>query len=75
MPAQSDRLNRSEGLTPTGRVPVEHRFFGLDRRSLLPGLVVLALFVLWTVIVPSLDDLLHSSQQTKAGDVFVLERG
>jgi hypothetical protein len=75
VPAQTDRLNHSEGLTPTGRVPVEHRFFGLDRRSLLPGLVVIALFVLWTVIVPSLNDLLHYSQQTKAGDVFVLKQG
>lgn len=75
MPAQTDRLNRSDGLTPTGRVPVEHRFFGLDRRSLLPGLVVIALFVLWTVIVPSVNDLLRYSQQTKAGDVFVLKQG
>jgi hypothetical protein len=75
MPAQTDRLNRSEGLTATGRVPVEHRFFGLDRRSLLPGLVVIALFVLWTVIVPSLNDLLRYSQQTKAGDVFALNQG
>jgi hypothetical protein len=75
MPAQTDRLNRSEGLAPTGRVPVEHRFFGLDRRSLLPGLVVIALFVLWTVIVPSVNDVLDYSQQTKAGDVFVLRQG
>ena len=67
--------DNAEGLTPTGRVPVEHRFFGLDRRSLLPGLVVIALFVLWTVIVPSVNDALRYSQQTKAGDVFVLARG
>jgi hypothetical protein len=31
MAAETDRLHRSESLTPTGRVPVEHRFFGLDR--------------------------------------------
>jgi hypothetical protein len=75
MPGQTDRVNRSEGLTATGRVPIEHRFFGLDRRSLLPGLVVMALFVLWTVIVPSVNDLLDYSQQTNAGDVFVLKQG
>ena len=43
-----------ESLTLTGRVPVEHRFLGLDRRSLLPGLVVIGLFVLWTVVIPAL---------------------
>jgi len=50
-------------------VPVEHRFLGLDRLSLLPGLVVLALFVLWTVVVPSVNDLLRYGQQAEAGDV------
>src|SRR5689334_17721809 len=62
-------------LTATGRVPVEHRFFGLDRRSLLPGLVVIGLFVLWTVVVPAVNGALRYSQQTKAGDVFVLASG
>ena len=64
-----------ESLTVTGRVPVEHRFFGLDRRSLLPGLVVIGLFVLWTVVIPAVNDALSYSQQTEAGDVFALERG
>ncbi|HWK26781.1 MAG TPA: hypothetical protein VNS09_09465 [Solirubrobacter sp.] len=66
---------RGDGLTLTGRVPVEHRFFGLDRRSLLPGLVVIGLFVLWTVVVPAVNDGLRYGQQTKAGDVFVLAKG
>jgi hypothetical protein len=62
-------------LTLTGRVPVEHRFFGLDRRSLLPGLVVIGLCVLWTVVVPSVNALLHYGQQTRAGDVFAVAQG
>ena len=62
-------------LTPTGRVPVEHRVFGLDRRTLLPGLVVIGLFVLWTVVVPAIDDALSYDQQTRAGDVFRLRAG
>jgi hypothetical protein len=65
----------SDGLTSTGRVPVEHRVFGLDRRSVLPGLVVIALFVLWTVVVPAVNGLLAYNQQTRAGDVFVLDAG
>lgn len=72
---KTDPINGSDGLTLTGRVPVEHRFFGLDRRTLLPGLVVIALFVLWTVVVPGVDSRLSYSQQTQAGDVFALARG
>ena len=36
------------------------------------GLVVLALFVLWTVVIPSVNDLLRYSQQTNAGAKHVL---
>jgi hypothetical protein len=56
-------------------VPVEHRFLGLDRRSLLPGLVVIGLLVLWTVVIPAVDDALSYDQQTRAGDVFLLGPG
>lgn len=66
---------RPDGLTPTGRVPVEHRFFGLDRRSLLPGLVVIGLFVFWTLVIPGVNSLLNYDQTTKAGDVFALGPG
>jgi hypothetical protein len=65
----------SGSLTLTGRVPVEHRFFGLDRRSLPYGLVVVALLVLWTVVVPAVNSALDYNQQTKAGDVFALADG
>ena len=68
-------VSRGDGLTATGRVPVEHRFFGLDRRSLLPGLVVIGLFVLWTVVLPGINSALHYSQTTKAGDVFQIAPG
>ena len=56
-------------------MPVEHRIFGLDRRSLLPGLVMIGLSVQWTVVIPAVNDALRYGQQTKAGDVFALERG
>jgi hypothetical protein len=65
----------SEALTLNGRVPVEHRFFGLDRRSFPYGLVVLALLVLWTLVLPAVNGALDYSQQTRAGDVFVLADG
>lgn len=65
----------SDPLTVTGRVPVEHRFFGLDRRTLLPGLVVIGLFVLWTVVLPGVNSLLNYGETTSAGDVFALGPG
>ena len=37
--------------------------------------MVIGLFVLWTVVIPAVNDALRYSQQTKAGDVFVLDRG
>jgi hypothetical protein len=75
MPDQTLRPSGSDGLTMTGRVPVEHRILGLDRRSLLPGLVVIGLFLLWTVVLPAVNGLLSYNQQTRPGDVFRLGTG
>lgn len=63
---------RGDGLSATGRVPAEHRVLGLDRRSLLPGLIVIGLFVFWTVLIPGVNSLLSYDDTTEAGDVFVL---
>jgi hypothetical protein len=40
---------------PPRRVPVEHRFFGLDRRTLPFAAVAVVVWLLWTVIVPWID--------------------
>jgi hypothetical protein len=37
------------------RVPVEHRFFGLDRRTLPFAAIAVAVWLLWTVVVPWID--------------------
>ena len=37
------------------RVPVEHRFFGLDRRTLPFAIAALAVWLLWTVVLPWID--------------------
>lgn len=65
----------SGALTATGRVPVEHRLLGFDRRSLVPALVVLGLLLLWTVVVPAIDGAVDYRQQTRAGDVLALADG
>lgn len=49
--------------------------FGLDRRSLLPGLVVIALFVLWAILIPGVNGVLGYDDETVAGDVFALTDG
>jgi hypothetical protein len=73
--AEGGAADGSGALTLTGRVPVEHRFFGLDRRSLPYGLVVIALLVLWTIVLPAVNGVLDYSQETQAGDVFALADG
>jgi hypothetical protein len=65
----------SDELTATGRVPAEHRVFGLDRRTLLPGLVVTGVFLVWVVLIPAINSALSYDQTTKAGDVFLLAPG
>jgi len=62
-------------LTATGRVPAEHRVFGLDRRSLLPGLVVIGLFAFWTILIPAVNGLLDYDDTTRPGDVFAIAQG
>jgi hypothetical protein len=39
----------------TRRVPVEHRLFGLDRRTLPFAAVAVAVWLLWTVVLPWID--------------------
>ncbi len=62
-------------LTATGRVPAEHRVFGLDRRSLLPGLVVIGIFAFWTILIPAVNGLLDYDDTTRPGDVFAIAQG
>ena len=46
---------REESRRHRERVPVEHRFGGLDRRSFVPALVVVGIWLLWAVALPHLD--------------------
>jgi len=39
-----------------GRVPVEHRFFGLDRRTLPYAFAAVAVWALWTIVLPWIDN-------------------
>ena len=52
------------------RVPVEHRFLGLDRRTFPFALVALAVWALWTVVVPWVDRQVSWDDPIRAGDVL-----
>ena len=52
------------------RVPVEHRFLGLDRRTFPFALVALAVWALWTVVVPWVDRQVGWNDPIRAGDVL-----
>ena len=56
------------------RVPVEHRLLGLDRRYLLPLLGVAAVWLLWAVVLPAVDESISRSE-VGTGDVVHLARG
>jgi hypothetical protein len=38
-----------------GRVPVEHRFAGLDRRTFKYAVPVVLLAILWSFVVPAIN--------------------
>ncbi|HET9772466.1 MAG TPA: hypothetical protein VFS16_16345 [Acidimicrobiia bacterium] len=58
-----------------GHVPVEHRWFGLDRRTLPLTLCVLAVMVVYTVVLPAIDNAVGWDDETSAGDVIDLGEG
>jgi len=52
------------------RVPVEHRLLGLDKRTLPSAVTALAVWLLWVVVVPAVDDAVPWRDVTRPGDVF-----
>lgn len=56
-------------------MPVEHRLLGIDRRTILPALGVLAFVVLMAVALPALDESVAYDDPVAAGDVMDLVAG
>jgi hypothetical protein len=57
---------------PDDWVPVEDRVLGFDRRSLWPGLVILAVWVIWVQVVPAINDAIDFDNPVVSGDVVDL---
>jgi hypothetical protein len=51
-----------------GRVAVEHRFLGLDKRTMPLALVVAGLWLLWAVILPWVDGGVACDDPIRPGD-------
>lgn len=67
MPA--DTTTRTEH---RGRVPVEHRVLGLDRRTFPVVFFVLAVFLVATVVMPRIDDAVAWDDPVRAGERLAL---
>lgn len=74
--AQAESVSSAEVFDPGDRwVPVDRRWWGMDRRTLLPALIVLALAFLQGVVLPRIDDAIPVTDVTTAGDVIALNGG
>lgn len=65
-------MSSSTSLTRPGRVPVEHRLFGLDKRSFPYALFVVAVFLVWTVLIPLVNDAISWDDPVRAGEQLAL---
>lgn len=54
------------------RPPVEFRRLGLDRRTFKLPLIAAAVFVLWAVIAPAVNNAVGYDDPVRAGDAFVI---
>ncbi|MFC0528783.1 hypothetical protein [Phytohabitans kaempferiae] len=54
-------------------VPVERRWFGFDRTTIAPALVVLALAVVLALVIPTVDHAISAGERVRPGDVVVLQ--
>jgi hypothetical protein len=58
-----------------GHVPVEHRWAGLDRRTIGPAAGVLVLVLLWAIVLPAVDRAVNQEREVEAGTVLGVGHG
>ncbi|SEE50603.1 hypothetical protein [Jiangella alba] len=71
-PAETEALPAAGRWLPSDWVPVERRWFGFDRRTLRPTLIVAAVALAMNLIVPAIDDAIPTDDPIRAGDEVVL---
>lgn len=65
----------STSRTAVVRVPPEHRFLGLDKRSIPLALVAALIWGLWVIVVPWIDGKIAWDDEVEPGDVFRVHPG
>jgi hypothetical protein len=55
------------GTARARRVPVEHRFFGLDKRTIPFAAVAVAVWLVWAVVLPQIDERVPWDDTIRAG--------
>ncbi|MGH3461323.1 MAG: hypothetical protein ACRDP9_07585 [Kribbellaceae bacterium] len=68
-------MANADAARPRDWVPVERRWLGLDRATIPPALVVLALAILMAVVVPAVDHAVPGGTRVRAGDEVALRGG
>ncbi|MFJ7617423.1 hypothetical protein DBV08_13070 [Rhodococcus sp. KBW08] len=56
-------------------VPVDRRWFGLDRTTILPAAIVLAVAIVMSIVIPQINDAVSYDDPVVAGDVMELQYG
>lgn len=71
---ESEQAYSEQYFDPGDRwVPVDRRWLGMDKRTILPALIVLALAFLQGVLLPRIDAAIPEKDVTVAGDVIALQ--
>lgn len=55
-----------------GRPPVEYRVLGLDKRTFALPLLVVAVFLLWAVVSPAVNNAVDYDDPVRAGDALII---
>ena len=64
-----------DGRVPSDRVPADRRILGIDKRTIWPGVVLLVVFLLWSQLMPWINDQVALDNPIVAGDVINLGNG
>ena len=64
-----------DGRVTSDRVPADQRILGIDKRTIWPGVVLLVVFLLWSQLMPWINDQVALDNPIVAGDVINLGNG
>ncbi|MCW0190395.1 MAG: hypothetical protein OJJ55_03775 [Rhodococcus sp.] len=56
-------------------VPVDRRWFGLDRATIIPAAIVLAVAIVMSILIPAVNNSVAYDDEVVAGDVMELKDG